>query len=133
MGHARHDAAARRDSRADDGVDLTGDSSGGPRSARPSGASAPGIEDAGAAADIRAAVSVLFPQPAYMPCSECGASIARDEADEHVCDSERLLDYRVFQLRGEIEGLDGEVAAYLETPLGRFEAWYAERRRRGPN
>ena len=65
-----------------------------------------------------------------MPCSECGASVARDEADEHICNPERLLDYRVFQLRGEIEGFEGEVADYLDTPRGRFEAWYAERKRR---
>ena len=77
---------------------------------------------------------VLFPQPAYRPCSECGASVARAAADAHVCDPERLIDYRVFQLRSEIEGFDDEVVAYLETPLGRFEAWYAERRRRrGPD
>lgn len=131
MGHTRDDAAARRGSRADDGVELFDDSSGGPCQARPSAFLALGIEDAGAAADIHAAVHFLFPQPAHMPCSECGASVARDEADEHVCDSERLLDYRLFQLRGEIEGFDGEVAAYLETPLGRFEAWYAKRHRHG--
>ncbi len=74
-------------------------------------------------------MSVFFHQPAHMPCPECGASIARDEADEHVCDPERLLDYAVFQLREEIDGLDGEVSEYLDTPLGRFEAWEAERRR----
>jgi hypothetical protein len=66
-----------------------------------------------------------------MPCSECGASVARDESDEHVCDPEQLLDFCVFQLRDEIERLDEEVATYLETPQGRFEAWDAERTRRG--
>jgi hypothetical protein len=50
-----------------------------------------------------------------MPCPECGASIG-DEAEEHVCDPEQLLDYAVFQLRDEIDG------------FGRFEAWDAERR-----
>ncbi len=74
-----------------------------------------GIEVSAAAADIRAAVSVYFPQPADMPCPECGASIG-DEGEEHVCDPEQLLDYAVFQLRDEIDG------------LGRFEAWDAERR-----
>jgi hypothetical protein len=65
-----------------------------------------------------------------MPCAECGASLARDQADEHVCDPERLLDFWLFQLRDEIEGLEDEVAAYLDTPQGRFEVWDAERRRR---
>jgi hypothetical protein len=66
-----------------------------------------------------------------MPCAECGASVARDESGEHVCDPERLLDFCLFQLRDEIERLDEEVATYLESPQGRFEAWEAERRRRG--
>jgi hypothetical protein len=65
-----------------------------------------------------------------MPCAECGASLARDQADEHVCDPERLLDFWLFQLRDEIEGLEDEVAAYLDTPQGRFEVWDSERRRR---
>ena len=74
---------------------------------------------------------MLFPQSPHMPCDECGASVARDEADEHVCDPERLLDYSLFQLRGEVGALDDEVAAYFESPLGRFELWDAEHRRRG--
>ena len=68
-----------------------------------------------------------------MPCPECGASVARDEDEEHVCNPEDLLDYAVFQLREEIEGFDEEITDYLDTPRGRFEAWEAERRRRGPD
>jgi hypothetical protein len=71
----------------------------------------------------------FFPQPRHMPCPDCGASVARAEAEEHVCDPERQLDYRFFQLRGEVDAFESELGAYLDTPQGRFDVWYAERRR----
>jgi hypothetical protein len=66
-----------------------------------------------------------------MPCTECGVSVARGERDEHVCELECWLDYHVEQLRPELDALEDEFGAYLRTPRGRFDAWYAERRRRG--
>ena len=66
-----------------------------------------------------------------MPCDECGVSVARGEAHEHVCDPERRLDYRMFQLRNEIARFGAELETYLESPRGRFEIWWAARRRRG--
>ncbi len=63
-----------------------------------------------------------------MPCERCGASVDRG-ADEHACEEGRRLDYLVFQLRGEILGFEAELAAWLETPGGRFELFYAERMR----
>lgn len=66
----------------------------------------------------------------YMPCSECGASVEQAERDAHICDRERRLDYELFQLRHELGALEGELGEYLESPRGRFELWYAERRRR---
>lgn len=71
-----------------------------------------------------------LPQPKFMPCPECGASVDRERQDEHVCEDERRLDYQMFQLRSELEQLGGELEAYLASPGGRFEAWYAERERR---
>jgi hypothetical protein len=71
----------------------------------------------------------VFPRPRYMPCTECGESVARAEADRHVCDPERRLDFRFLQLREEREHFDGLLAAYLESPRGQFEAWYASRHR----
>jgi hypothetical protein len=71
-----------------------------------------------------------FFEPRHMPCDDCGASVARDERDEHVCDPERRLDYVLFQLRHEIESFDGDLEAYLRTPHGRFLAWLAERERK---
>jgi hypothetical protein len=70
-----------------------------------------------------------FPQPHYMPCLECGASVARGETELHVCDPERRLDFEVCQLRGELEQFAQQFAVFLETPRGRFEAWYAARGR----
>jgi hypothetical protein len=72
----------------------------------------------------------IFPQPQYMPCNNCGASVARSEAEGHVCEPERKLDFEVFQLREELEAFEAELGSFLETPRGRFEAWIAERDRR---
>jgi hypothetical protein len=77
---------------------------------------------------FRGIVSGSFESP-HMPCSECGASVARASHAEHVCDPERLLDYRVFQLSGEIAAFDAQLLAYLDSPHGRFAAFLAARRR----
>jgi hypothetical protein len=65
-----------------------------------------------------------------MPCTECGASVAVAARDGHVCDAERLLDYRMFQLRDELLSFDDQLQGYLDSPHGRFAAWLAERERR---
>lgn len=70
-----------------------------------------------------------FPQSRYMPCAECGASLERGAADTHVCDPEKLLDFRLLQLRDEIAAFDEQLAAWLESARGRFAAWLAERDR----
>jgi hypothetical protein len=69
-------------------------------------------------------------QSRYMPCPDCGASLTREDSADHECERERWLDYQMFQLRFEVTGLDDEVAAYLASARGRFEAWCAERERR---
>jgi hypothetical protein len=75
-------------------------------------------------------MAIPFPQPRHVPCSECGAAVERSRAAEHLCDRERLLDYQMFQLRDEIGGVGRDLAAYLDSPRGRFELWCAERDRR---
>lgn len=70
-----------------------------------------------------------FLQPQYMPCPECGASVLTAEIDEHVCSRERWLDYQMFQHRAEIASFDLHLAAYLASPQGRFDEFYAERER----
>ncbi len=74
----------------------------------------------------------LFPQSPFMPCTECGESVERADAERHVCDAERLLDFRVFQLREEIAAFEDELASWLSTAKGRFAIWIAERDRRRP-
>jgi hypothetical protein len=74
-------------------------------------------------------MSTSFAHSSHMPCPECGASVAHGEADTHVCEPERLLDYRMFQLRAELAGFDGALGEYLDSPQGRFALWLAERER----
>jgi hypothetical protein len=76
------------------------------------------------------AVFGSLPQPAHMPCEDCGASVPVRAVHEHACTEQRQLDYRVFQLRAELGAFDGQLNAYLESPRGLFERWYAERERR---
>ena len=71
-----------------------------------------------------------FFESTHMPCDECGASLAHGEREAHECERERWLDYQVTQRRGELEGFELELGYYLDTPRGRFDLWYAERRRR---
>ena len=71
-----------------------------------------------------------LPQPTHSSCPECGASVARGALGAHSCDAERLLDFRVFQLRDEIEAFDDQLSAWLRTAAGRFATWLAERDRR---
>jgi hypothetical protein len=64
----------------------------------------------------------------YMPCSECGASVDRTVGG-HTCEPERWLDYQLFRLHGEIAVFEEQLAAWLDSPPGRFAVWYAARRR----
>jgi hypothetical protein len=64
-----------------------------------------------------------------MPCPECGESVAVEERSGHVCDDDRWATYQLFQLREEVAELESQLAAYLDSPQGRFEAWDAARRR----
>jgi hypothetical protein len=69
---------------------------------------------------------VLPSPPIYVRCPECGDSLA---APGHVCDDERWVTYRLFQLRDELAAFEEQLATYLDSPHGRFEAWDAARRR----
>jgi len=71
-----------------------------------------------------------IPQPAYMPCEDCGASVPVLGRDEHACSEQRRLEYQMFQLRTELAAFEELFSAYLESPRGRFELWCAERERR---
>jgi hypothetical protein len=70
-----------------------------------------------------------LPPPRFMPCVRCGASVETRLVDEHACDEERRLDYLLFQHRYELVRFESELAAWLESPDGRFELFYAARSR----
>ncbi len=77
-------------------------------------------------------MSAFFASSSHMPCPECGVSVTAAQQNEHICDPERVLDYRMFQLRAEIEAFDEELGQFLESAHGRFGQWCAERDRRRP-
>jgi hypothetical protein len=70
-----------------------------------------------------------LPEPRHVPCTRCGASVERDLLDDHRCEEKRRLEYELFQLRPGLERFEGDLAAWLETPWGRFETFYASYRR----
>ena len=70
-----------------------------------------------------------LPEPAFMPCPECGASVPRAERDEHVCERERWLDYQFFIRHAEVARFDADLAAYFDSPEGRLRVREAERGR----
>jgi hypothetical protein len=63
----------------------------------------------------------------HMPCEECGESVERTAAAAHVCNPERLLDYKMFRMRDEISAFESRLHDYLGGKKGRFEAWLAAR------
>jgi hypothetical protein len=77
-------------------------------------------------------MSAFFSSSSHLPCPECGASVPISGKSEHVCDPERLLDFRLFQLRLETAAFEGQLREFLESPRGRFEQWCAERERPAP-
>jgi hypothetical protein len=66
----------------------------------------------------------------FIPCEECGVSVAKSDYAAHVCEPERRVRYQMIQHRHEIASVEDEIRRYFESPNGRFEAWYAERKRR---
>ena len=76
-------------------------------------------------------MSGFFVESSHMPCAECGASLAAAERATHACEPQRLLEYRLFQLRDDVAGLEEGLRGYLDSPEGRFAQWLAERERRG--
>jgi len=70
-----------------------------------------------------------FFQPTHMACTDCGESVELAFVDEHACDAERRLDFRIFQLRHEIAAFELDFNAWLRSAQGRFAAWLAWRSR----
>jgi hypothetical protein len=74
-------------------------------------------------------MSLAFPKPDHMPCPVCGASVPVDASGAHVCEESRRLEFRLAELRDEIERFPADFGSWLETPAGRFAQWLAERDR----
>jgi hypothetical protein len=74
-------------------------------------------------------MSTFFTSASHMPCSACGASVPRGQQEKHACDPQRVLDFKMFQLRDEIAAFDELVAEYLDSRSGRFAQWLALRTR----
>jgi hypothetical protein len=72
-----------------------------------------------------------FPQAQFQPCPDCGAPVAEDQAELHDCDRRRFVEYQMLLLRPAIVRLETDLEAWLRTPQGRFEAYYATRERLG--
>ena len=69
---------------------------------------------------------IAFPTPQHMPCPHCGQSVDLVDEMDHVCDSERKLNYEMIPLLREWED---DLRAWLDSPEGLFESWCAERSR----
>ena len=67
--------------------------------------------------------------PHLTPCPGCGATLPLRELRTHVCDWARWLDHQVSLRRDELERFERELGAYLDSPQGRFDLWYAGRER----
>jgi hypothetical protein len=72
-----------------------------------------------------------FPQAQFPPCPDCGAPVMEEQAELHGCDRRRFVEYQMLLMRPEIFGFERELAAWLRTPQGRFETYYAARKRLG--
>jgi hypothetical protein len=71
-------------------------------------------------------MNVNEPRPTFTACRECGGAVHRDDLESHRCDEKRRLELVVGR---ELAAFEGEFAAWLGTPHGRFGAWLAERDR----
>jgi hypothetical protein len=75
----------------------------------------------------------MFPHdPQLATCPGCGGEVPARELKHHVCDWGRWLDHQVHLRRDELQRFEHELGAYLDSPSGQFDLWYAERERRRP-
>jgi NAD-dependent SIR2 family protein deacetylase len=74
-------------------------------------------------------VFAYYPQSQFHPCPDCGAPVPEDHDEAHRCDRRRFVEYQMLLLRPEIVAFEDELTDWLRTPSGRFEAYYAARKR----
>jgi hypothetical protein len=65
----------------------------------------------------------------YRACPDCGAAVQRAvlEAESHTCAPERYAAHQTMIARRGLERLEEDLAWWLTTPSGKFQAFLAER------
>jgi hypothetical protein len=65
----------------------------------------------------------------YRACPECGAAVQRAvlESDGHICAPERYAAHQTMIARRGLERLEEDLAWWLTTPAGKFQAFLAHR------
>lgn len=63
-------------------------------------------------------------------CRSCGEELPPRRPSVHACDWWSWIDHQVELGRDDLDWFERELALYLRTPRGRFDAWDAERLRR---
>jgi hypothetical protein len=65
----------------------------------------------------------------YRACPECGAAVQQAvlESDDHVCAPERYAAHQTMIARRGLERLEEDLAWWLTTPAGKFQAFLALR------
>jgi len=67
----------------------------------------------------------------YMPCQGCGESLDRTSSGPHECAPERLADFQMFALRGDVANFEHRYRVYLHSAHGQFDVWLAAQQVRG--
>jgi hypothetical protein len=65
----------------------------------------------------------------YRSCPECGIAVqaTRLATGGHACPAERYIAHQVLKARTGLERFEHDLAHWLQTPHGRFAAFYARR------
>jgi hypothetical protein len=63
----------------------------------------------------------------YRACPDCGATVQRTALDAHECAPERFISHQMLKARHGLERLEEDLARWLATPMGAFQAFLARR------
>jgi hypothetical protein len=65
----------------------------------------------------------------YRACPDCGAAVqrARLVVDGHACPPERYVVHQALKAQRGLERLEEDLASWLRTPAGQFQAFLARR------
>jgi hypothetical protein len=63
----------------------------------------------------------------YRACPDCGATVQRAVLDAHECAPERFITHQMAKARHGLDRLEEDLAGWLATPRGAFQAFLARR------